>query len=355
MDDRNIRLHFEGPKTSGHTLPSDVLVRALENIQQIVYLLAKQERGDTLKQRTRVNREIENTFSILCKVPENGGYAIPQEIGDTSYNFFDIEEIMKVASKFHDVSEAIESNDAQKVAQLIPDSSYRSVILKKYKAAQPPRRSGLVLSIEDYKKTKLLGGKDVLAKIESIEEKNKVHNLSDTPGYLIGTLTKMDFVVKTMSIKLLSGRGIEATYLDDFETTLLENVRGEIQIHGNIQYNANDEPSMISEVDSITEIDLSPIAVDRFEYKDSVFKIDPPMNFTIDFDRESGLMSTSGDFNIDVIAETRSILEDEIEEALIMLWVEYALEDDKNLSPKAIELANDIRSRISKKVNDEEE
>jgi len=354
MDERNIRLHFEGPKTSGHTLPSDVLVRALENIQQIVYLLAKQERGDTLKQRTRVNREIENTFSILCKVPENGGYAIPQEIGDTSYNFFDIKEIITVASKFHDVSEAIESNDAQKVARLIPDRSYRSAILKKYKAAQPPRRSGLVLSIEDYKNAKILGGKDVLTKIEYIEEKSKDHNLGDTPGYLIGTLVKMDFLAKSMSIKLLSGRAIQAIYQDDFESTLLENARGEIQIHGNIQYDEKNEPSLISDVDSVTEIDLSPVVVEQFECNNSVFNITPPMTFEIDLDRESGLMSSSGDFNIDVIAETRGILEDEIEEALIMLCIEYALEDDNNLSPKAIEFANGIRSRISEKVNNEE-
>jgi hypothetical protein len=350
MDDRNIRLHFEGPKTAGHTLPALVLVRALENIQQIIYLLAKQERGDLLKQRARINREVEKTFSLISQVPENGGYALPQEIGDTSYGFFDIDEIMVVASKFKNVSEAIESKDSRQVAQLIPDRVYRSAILKRYKAAQPPKRSGLVLSIEDYKKSKLLGGKDTLDKIEAIEASSKAHNIGDTPGYLIGTLVKMDFVQKSMTVKLLSGRAIQAIYQDDFEPTLLENARGQIQIHGNIQYDENSDPSLISDVDEIIELDLSPITIESFDYKNQSLVISPPMTFEIQVDNDSGLMSSSGDFFIDVVAETRSLLGDEIEEALVMLWTEYAEENDANLSQKAVKLADSIRSRISESI-----
>lgn len=347
MDDRRIRLHFEGPRTAGHTVPAQVMVRALENIQQIIYLLAKQRRGDELKQRARINREIEKTFSLICKIPEEGGYALPQEIGDQTYDLFSEDEVRVVSLKFKEISEAIDSADIRAVAQLIPDRMYRSAILKRYKAAQPPRRSGLILSIEDHRQKRLLGGKDALSKIEMIEEAGKEHEFGDTPGYLIGTLVRMDFVQRSMVIKLLNGRTIQAVYQDDFEPILLENARGQIQIHGNIQYDEKSEPTLVSEVDEITELDLSPINIKYFEHKGKTFNLSSPMVFEIELDNESGIMSSSGNFDILVSAETRSSLEDEIEEALIMLWVEYGQEDDGNLSPKAIELAKALRNIIS--------
>lgn len=351
MEERNIRLHFEGPKTAGHTVPAQVMVRALDNIQQIVYLLAKQERGDVMKQRARVSREIEKTFALICEVPENGGYALPQKIGDPSDNFFDEDEIKSVASKFTKLSEAIEAGNVVEVAQVVPDRVYRSAVLKRYKAAQPPRRSGLVLSIEDYRQRRLLGGKDALDKIESIEAAGKVHELGETLGYLIGTLVKMDFVQRSLSLKLLSGRTVQAIYQDDFEPTLLENARGQIQIHGNIQYDQNDEPTLVSDVDDVTELDLSIITVRDFEYNGSSLTVSPPLRFEIELDEDSGVMSSSGDFDILVCAETRSALEDEIEEALIMLWTEYAQEENDALAPQAMTLAEKLRERISENVS----
>lgn len=347
MDDRNIRLHFEGPKTIGHTVPAQVMVRALENIQQIVYLLAKQERGNVMKQRARVSREIEKTFAIICQVPENGGYALPQEIGDPSDDFFNEDEIKSVAHKFRVLSEAIEAEDSAKVSQIVPDHIYRSAILKRYKAAQPPKRSGLVLSIEDYRHNRLFGGKNALDKIERIELSGKVHEFGETPGYLTGTLVKMDFVQRSLSLKLLSGNTVQAVYQDDFEPTLLENARGLIQIYGNIQYNEKNDPTLISDVDDVTELDLSPIAIKQFEVAGSVISVVPPLNFEIELDEDSGMLSSSSDFEILVCAETRPALEDEIDEALRMLWLEYAQENDDALSPKAIELANNLRARFS--------
>lgn len=352
MDERNIRLHFEGPKTAGHTVPAQVMVRALENIQQIVYLLAKQERGDVMKQRARVSREIEKTFALICQVPENGGYALPQEIGDPSDDFFDEDEIKSVADKFTKLSEAIESGDITQVSRLVSDQIYRSAILKRYKAAQPPKRSGLVLSIENYEQRRLLGGKDALDKIELIQAAGRVSELGETLGYLIGTLVKMDFVQRSLSLKLLSGRTVQAFYQDDFEPTLLENARGQIQIHGNIQYDEKNDPTQVSDVDDVTELDLSTITLKDFEFNGKSLTVSPALSFEIELDEESGIMSSSSSkFGILVCAETRSALEDEIEEALRMLWIEYAQEINDRLAPKAIELAEELRAQISENLS----
>lgn len=346
MDDRNIRLHFDGPKTLGHTVPAQVMVRALENIQQIIYLLAMQERRSVIGQRARVPREIEKTFAIICKVPEEGGYVLPQEIGDFSADFFCDDEIKSVAHSFQGVSKAIESEDAATIRKIVPEHFYRSAILKRYKAAQPPKRSGLILYIEDYKSQRILGGSDVLDKIERIESAGKFHEFGETLGYLTGTLVKMDFVQKSLSLKLLSGNTVQAIYEDDFEPKLLENARSLIQIHGNIQYNEKNDPILIYDVDDVTEFDSSPITIKQFEVAGKQISVVPPLTFEIDLDENSEMLSASSEFDILVCAETRSSLEDEIDESLRMLWIEYAQEDDDILSPKAIELAKAIRERF---------
>ena len=352
MTDREIRLHFEGPRTQGHTIPAQMLVRSLENVQRVIFLLAKYEQGDTLGQRARVSHELERTFALICKVPEDGGYALPQEIGDPSYSLFDEVAINQVAGKFAKLGRAIDMGDAAKVRELIPDTTYRSAILKSYKAAQPPKRSGLILSIEDYRKQPILSGRGALEKLSAIEAAGKTPELGETPAYLNGTLIRMDFVERSLSLKLFSGRTIQAFYNDDFEPVLLENARGLIQIHGNVQYNSSSEPASVADVDEVTELDLSDITVGSFEYVGQAYKIHPKLEFKIDFDEDSGILSTSGDFGIHVCAETRSMLEDEIDEATRMLWHEYALETEERLSPMAIALARGLKARISGEVTE---
>lgn len=348
MSDRNIRLHFEGPKTSGHVLPAQYLVRALENIQQVVYLLAKQERGELLKQRARVSKEVEKTFALVCGLPESGGYALPQQIGDRSDENFSESEVETVSEKFAQLSRAIDSADLATVSRLVPSRLYYSAVLKRYKDAQPPKSSGLVLSIEDYKSNSLLRGENVLDKIKSLEDSVKTHELGETLGYLSGTLVKMDFIQKTFFLKLFSGRTISVSYQEDFEQTLLDNPGCLIQVHGNIQYGENNEPTVISDVDEIFQLDLAEIAIDKLNFPEFTVLVNPPLTFEIELDEDSGLLSVEGDFNVIVIAETRSLLEAEIEETLKMLWVEYADESEEHLSALAVEFSRELRSRLIK-------
>ena len=83
LGDRSFCLHFEGPLTQAHTLPATALVQALQNFQRAIYLLAMAEKGQEVRQRARIPREIEKRFALVCQVPAEGGYALPVVIGDT--------------------------------------------------------------------------------------------------------------------------------------------------------------------------------------------------------------------------------------------------------------------------------
>lgn len=134
---RVIRLHFEGTETRGHVLPATFLVRSLEQVQRIIYLLAKFAQGDELGQRARVSRELERRFALICKVPEEGGYLLPAEIGDTRHMLFDKLLIEEVSGLFQSASLAIDSGDRAQWEALVPDHGYRNSVLKAFASTQP--------------------------------------------------------------------------------------------------------------------------------------------------------------------------------------------------------------------------
>src|ERR1700733_6150907 len=86
---RLFRLHFEGPLTRDHAVPAPALVQALQQFQRIVHLLAMAEEGREVRQRARITHDIDRRFPLICRIPQEGGYALPVVLGDTAHQLFD--------------------------------------------------------------------------------------------------------------------------------------------------------------------------------------------------------------------------------------------------------------------------
>ena len=147
---RQFRLHFEGPLTAGHSVPAPALVQALQQFQRVVHLLAMAEEGREVRQRARVTHDIDRRFPLVCGVPEDGGYALPIVLGDTAHQLFDAPVVEAVAHRTRSVIEAVNTANENGLKRLIPESYYRRSVLTAFAAMQPPKRSGVVISIEDY-------------------------------------------------------------------------------------------------------------------------------------------------------------------------------------------------------------
>ena len=76
------------------------------------------------------------------------------------------------------------------------------------------------------------------------------------------------------------------------------------------------------------------------------YRADPPLRFRVSYDPDDELYDLDGDFGISLSAESRSQLRQELDEALSMLWIEYAAEQPDRLSPKARELRNELLHRL---------
>ena len=93
-------------------------------------------------------------------------------------------------------------------------------------------------------------------------------------------------------------------------------------------------------------IDESPIVCRSFTVGEARCVAAPPLQFDVVFDPGASLHELSGEFDIVLSAPTRAELEEMLAETLELLWREYAEEDPAALSPKAVDLRNQLRARF---------
>ncbi|MCZ0945032.1 MAG: hypothetical protein OXJ53_18425 [Gammaproteobacteria bacterium] len=76
------------------------------------------------------------------------------------------------------------------------------------------------------------------------------------------------------------------------------------------------------------------------------YRAGPPLRFHVTYDAENQLYDLDGDFEITLSAKSRPELLRELHAVLSMLWVDYAKEEPKRLSPKARDLRTELLGRL---------
>lgn len=339
---RYLRFHFEGPPTKCHTLPATALIKALEKMQRVVYLLAMFEEGRGERKRLRPSRDIERKFPLICTLPEEGGYAMPAVIGNPGDRLYDEQEIEAVALKTQQTIRAIDQGSNEELIKIVPDSIYRNSIIAAFEQMLPAKRHDVVVSIEDYKKKRIFNGKQARQQIQKLRVRPE-SGPEATWAYVTGVLIEMKFEEKRLRLKLLgSSRALDASYSDDFEPVLLDHPREMIQVHGNVVYNDEGTPKTISDVDEILEVDDSPMQVRFVEIDGNALEAKEPLDFDVVYNAESQLYELSGEFDIILGAETRPELEGQLNDELVMLWEEYALAEPDSLTTAAQRLRENL-------------
>ena len=126
---------------------------------------------------------------------------------------------------------------------------------------------------------------------------------------------------------------------------------GLIQVHGDVTYDEFGVPTSLTKVDQIIEVDESSIEIHDFVVDDTRYRVEPPLQFSVSFDREDQLYDLDSEFDVNLSAESLAELEDALGESLVMLWTEYAQEETSRLSPKAQELKMQLSDRCSEIQN----
>ena len=335
------------------------LVQAIQNLQQIVYLLAKCQSGEKLGQRIRFSRDIEDDFELSCGIPEKGSYVFPVEIGSVGVlrPFFDndqilgIDQIGEVGRKFHGATKAVRSGDIELLREVVPDPDYHTSLLKAYAHALQPDRPGVSLSIEDSGRRKMIDSKTAMESIDLMFSRLRdtlelADESGDAPKFscITGEVVRVRFPQRLLGIKPPRGGIVNAIYGEEFEQIVLRNRRRPVQVIGkSIVDNRN---NFLVEVADIVEINEDHIEIGKFEFDNDLYIADPPLRFRVKSDPENELHDLRGEFGIILGARSRIDLMEDLNDTLRMLWDEYAKEDPEKLSGDARDLRNEIKSRF---------
>ena len=337
---KNFHLHFEGVVTDHHTIPAGALVQAIQSLQRSIQLLAMAYEGSEPRQRLRVSYDMEQKYAVVFGVPQDGGYDLPYTVGGAALQLFDPRDVAIVIEQHQKVLEAVEAGNMQALRQVMPSAHIRRLVVSELKKMQPPARTGLVVSIEDYRHTKLLNGRTAVDRLTPL--------LADTtptavhPLLVTGRLDALEFQTRTLKLQLPTGRMLTGTYSEDFEPVLLENPREWIQVRGEAVSNEDDSLKALNNITEILEVDASPLAIESLDVGGVNLKARRPFSVEVEFEPEEGFYTATGDFHLMVTAEARQELEVAVNEALAFLWREYVNADPRDFSADAITLRQQL-------------
>lgn len=92
---------------------------------------------------------------------------------------------------------------------------------------------------------------------------------------------------------------------------------------------------------------------EQLEYHGEVYKFKSPLALESQFDESQQLFVVKNEeLTIYAYSQTIEQLENELAEQIHFLWIEYAKEDDKNLTPDAINLKTKLLKYIKKEKNE---
>ena len=337
-------LAIVGRETADHSVPAEVLSRALEHLQRIIYLLAAAEERQPIGERFSPPESFRERHGLRCGVPKASSFALPLWTGPAR---------PLLPPKTRDLTltrllEFLRSAAGEAWGELgraVPDPKYLSRILTELQAMlpRPGDRWGVALSV----------GADRVELDSKTYRSVRAYvapDLSeDTWMTVTGDLVRVDIAERRIVIRYRpTGREIPCHCEPSALESVLQNWEESIQVTGRFTLDRRGHPVRLTGVTRVEPIDLSPMTFDRLEWAGRRIVIDPPLSLEPVMDEDSGQLYTLAEpgLGIDVFAQTREEVADELAEQVLFQWDTYAQEQPERLTPGARRVAEAIRARM---------
>jgi hypothetical protein len=228
-----------------------------------------------------------------------------------------------------------------RIQDLVPNDRLRDRILVSFENLSPPPGSGYRFSLMNGAGRLVTFDESLASRIQNLlngpEERAEVQTVT-------GELQALDFSEGKLTIFYLpKSRELECFYDETIEPMLLEKRRDLIQVTGPVAMDVEGYPKKMTDVDRITDVDLTPFVLNEVTRGQIRIRFREPLTLVPKLTESQQLMFLEDEtFGIEVFAPSRSELLEELKEQVIMLWTEYATEDDDNLS----DLAKALKKRL---------
>ncbi len=345
-----IRLFEDGGDEA--TIHAGVLVQVLEGLQKATYLVGMEEMGVEFGRRAHVPPHVRKAFAIRCSLPEQGSYALPVQLGDVRQNLFAPTRVGDVANRLEEALAAVGKGLTDQLSKIGSCQRYRTRVLDAIRSMLPKAGTTWRLCL----KRKKTGGEYFLncshrAVIsEAVAHRPPEEFVQTVTGYL----HKMDFDERRIVI-LHPGtnRELACTYDESLEFELVESRRDLVQVTGTVVNNSDGVIEKIIDVEDITPLDCSEFVIHEVDCGAKVLRFKQPLELTPEPSESKQLLFLEKpDLGISVYGQTRDELLAEINEQIVVLWNEYAREDDDKLTDSALELKNALLAMIEEAKND---
>jgi len=344
----DFQLRFRGSTAEHHQMPAEVLAASIEALQKIVHILAMEHESRGTIERLRIPETIAARYAVLCDVPAEGSYAQPFQIGALKPDLITVQDLASVRDDFVQAMSALYSQQTEKLLSLASDRVLRKRLIAAFQRLVPKAGSGFSLSLDDFKTqlptSYLFADRHALYLRQVTARADERH----VPQIVTGRLDKIDFGERSVTIIYPpTSRQLKCTYDEGSEEMLLEHRRALIQVTGIVALDEDDNPQRVTDVQAISYLDLSAFEVEAFEFDHFQLRFRTPLTLALSLDESEQLLCIENeDWGLNVFADSREQLWQELREQMEMLWLEYAREDDDQLSAPALALKQRLLAGI---------
>lgn len=341
-------LKLEGGEANQNQARAEHLGAVLQGMQKIAYLLSTVETGQEIGERLRPNRAMRESYAILCGTPQAGSYAVPLDVG-TGNRDLDLTESMPLLDKIHAVLAAVASENETELRKLLPGALYRKA-LGEVQRLLPRDQDGVSVSLQTRASPRPASISQ--RAVRFIKQRLAPIVRDDTIMTVTGELQRIDFASRQVTIVYPPTRHeIICSYLPEIEDSIVESRKDPIQVTGKFVLDEDGSPKSLTNVTRIEPVDLTPIIVPGIEALGLELMEPLELQPSLDTESQQFLVVSHSDIGLDVFAQTRDLLIDEIQEQMAMLWLEYACADSETLDVTAQALKNNLR-RLMKEAGD---
>lgn len=358
MSEASAVLHIHAGDDSQHEISAEILCRLVENLQRLTYLTAAAKSGKGNRKKIFGVAEFAEEYQLVCSLPRAGSYVLPFKIRNVALPLLDESAAIFAAMMIAFVGIASGDISQTILRDLSPENKAR--FASSVSKLSPKKGEHWRVTIDTDEQHAINGVPKVFEFSKDLAE--KAERVLNTPAEIpeeimsvIGELVSVNFENNSLVVRnYATHKQIDCLYRPEVVDQLLQNRSGGVQVTGKFTLDDEGNPKKLTDVTSIIAVDLSRVVVSSFiaGEKKVTCKADKDVSFIPQLDEETRQMFvvTRDDLGIEVFANTREELIDELNAQLAVNWFEYALVDDSELTATAQLVKRNLLAHYSEEV-----
>lgn len=352
--EQSATIRLSGQAVENNAVPADVLVRTVDGMQQLVYLLAASQTDRRFASRFRIPEKLEQEYRLLCMPAKAGSYAVPLALYPLEHfgQLPILDDRQSVFDTVEKVFAAIVRGAVDELSKIFQDRGYEKRALLEIRKFLPkadePWQLGFLRSNQT---TEVILKSDCLKKIDGILLR---HVPEESRMTITGELIRIDFDERKLTLRYPPTKKlIECIYSDDVEDSMIENRRQYVQVTGEFTLDNEGLPIKLTQVLSMEPLDLAPFELKYLDYNGRLFRFKHVLRLSpfLDDDSKQLLTVIEPELGLDACGTTRIELIDDVIAQIDYNWTEFACCDDDALTEDAKMLKKSLLEKLEVRTN----